>query len=124
MTSSGKQRSSTLRKGHRPGLRQQSGGRRLTVFALFVGAAGAAFAAAYAFTHARAGAPPSPTAPTAAAAVPASGPAGMRWVPGGEFAMGTDDPRSIANERPARRVRVDGFWVDPHPVTNADFRTF
>ena len=38
--------------------------------------------------------------------------------------MGTDDPRSMANERPARRVRLDGFWMDAHAVTNAEFRKF
>jgi formylglycine-generating enzyme required for sulfatase activity len=48
----------------------------------------------------------------------------MKWVPGGEFLMGTDDARSFPNERPAHRVRVDGFWMDEHPVTNAQFRAF
>ena len=38
--------------------------------------------------------------------------------------MGTDDPRSLANERPAHRVRVDGFWMDETEVTNAQFREF
>ena len=51
-------------------------------------------------------------------------PPGMKWIPPGEFAMGTDDPRSMANERPAHRVRVDGFWMDEHDVTNAEFRRF
>jgi sulfatase modifying factor 1 len=27
-------------------------------------------------------------------------------------------------ERPARRETVDGFWIDPQPVTNAEFREF
>jgi formylglycine-generating enzyme required for sulfatase activity len=48
----------------------------------------------------------------------------MVWIPGGEFVMGTDDPRSFPNERPAHRVRVDGFWMDATAVTNAEFRTF
>ncbi len=38
--------------------------------------------------------------------------------------MGTDDPRSMPNERPAHRVLLDGFWMDEHPVTNAEFRKF
>jgi formylglycine-generating enzyme required for sulfatase activity len=46
------------------------------------------------------------------------------FVPAGEFTMGTDDPRSMTNERPAHRVRLDGFWMDAHPVTNAEFRAF
>jgi len=48
----------------------------------------------------------------------------MIWNSGGEFLMGTDDPNSQANERPAHRVRVDGFWIDETPVTNDDFRKF
>jgi formylglycine-generating enzyme len=27
-------------------------------------------------------------------------------------------------ERPVRRVSVDGFWLDTHPVTAAEFRRF
>src|SRR5262245_25279537 len=51
-------------------------------------------------------------------------PPGMVWMRGGTFTMGTDDPRSMANERPAHRVQVDGFWLDEHDVTNAEFRRF
>jgi sulfatase modifying factor 1 len=46
----------------------------------------------------------------------------MVWVPGGEFLMGSDD--FYPEERPARRVTVDGFWMDEHPVTVAEFRRF
>ena len=53
---------------------------------------------------------------------PSAGPPGMRWIPGGEFLMGTDDPDSTANERPAHRVRLDGFWMDEHDVTNAELK--
>jgi formylglycine-generating enzyme required for sulfatase activity len=48
----------------------------------------------------------------------------MVWIPGGEFTMGTNDTKSKPNERPAHRVRVDGFWMDEHDVTNAEFRRF
>ena len=51
-------------------------------------------------------------------------PQGMVWIPGGEFTMGTDDPESYAIERPAHRVRVDGFWMDETEVTNEQFRKF
>lgn len=51
-------------------------------------------------------------------------PPGMVWIPGGEFTMGTDDPESYPPERPAHRVRVDGFWMDVTEVTNADFKKF
>jgi formylglycine-generating enzyme len=47
---------------------------------------------------------------------------GMAWVPGGSFAMGSPD--FYPEERPARRVEVDGFWMDDHPVTVAEFRRF
>jgi formylglycine-generating enzyme required for sulfatase activity len=52
------------------------------------------------------------------------GPPGMVWIPPGEFTMGTDDAKSLPNERPAHRVRLDGFWMDATPVTNAQFRAF
>ncbi len=54
----------------------------------------------------------------------ASAPQGMVRIPGGEFQMGTDDPRSMPNERPAHRVRVDSFFIDAHDVTNAEFARF
>src|SRR6516162_9500183 len=51
-------------------------------------------------------------------------PAGMVQIPGGEFTMGTDDVNSFPNERPAHRVHVEGFWIDEHDVTNAEFAKF
>lgn len=53
-----------------------------------------------------------------------TGPAGMVWIPGGEFTMGTDDPESYQYERPAHRVKIDGFWMDDTEVTNAQFKKF
>jgi formylglycine-generating enzyme len=49
---------------------------------------------------------------------------GMVRIPGGEFTMGTDDTRARSDERPAHRVRVDGFWMDTTHVTNAEFERF
>jgi formylglycine-generating enzyme len=46
----------------------------------------------------------------------------MLWVPGGNFIMGSND--FYREERPARRDSVRGFWMDSHPVTNAQFRAF
>src|SRR6476661_3933296 len=46
----------------------------------------------------------------------------MIYVPGGEFTMGSDD--HYAEEKPAHRVKVDGFWLDKTLVTNAEFRRF
>jgi formylglycine-generating enzyme len=51
-------------------------------------------------------------------------PAGMLWIPSGQFAMGTDDTQSMPNERPSHQVKVNGFWMDEHHVTNAQFRKF
>jgi formylglycine-generating enzyme required for sulfatase activity len=36
--------------------------------------------------------------------------------------MGSDD--HYPEEAPVHRVRVDGFWMDATPVTNAEFRYF
>jgi formylglycine-generating enzyme required for sulfatase activity len=80
------------------------------------------FVAAYALTDfIRSGPPPS----RQEAPVPglSETPAGMVWVPGGDFTMGSDD-YGMDNERPSRRVRVDGFWMDEHDVTNGEFRRF
>lgn len=52
------------------------------------------------------------------------GPEGMAWIPGGEFTMGSEDPLGRPRERPTHRVKVDGFWMDRTPVTNAQFRAF
>jgi formylglycine-generating enzyme required for sulfatase activity len=52
------------------------------------------------------------------------GPKGMVWVPGGEFLMGSDHRLAQRNERPTHRVKVSGFWMDRHHVTNAEFRRF
>src|SRR5438876_2287454 len=59
------------------------------------------------------------------AAICAAGdPPGMQSIPGGEFVMGTDDLHSLPSERPAHRVKLDGFWIDQTDVTNAQFRKF
>jgi formylglycine-generating enzyme required for sulfatase activity len=46
----------------------------------------------------------------------------MVAIPGGTFRMGSD--RFYPEERPVRRVTVDGFWMDPGPVTVSEFRRF
>ena len=51
-------------------------------------------------------------------------PPGMVWIPAGEFTMGTSAADSFANERPAHRVKVSGFWMEAHDVTNDEFRKF
>ncbi|MBO0809100.1 MAG: SUMF1/EgtB/PvdO family nonheme iron enzyme, partial [Actinobacteria bacterium] len=46
----------------------------------------------------------------------------MVRVPSGSFLMGSED--FYPEERPVSRVFVEGFWIDEHPVTNADFQRF
>jgi formylglycine-generating enzyme len=60
----------------------------------------------------------------AVAAGMAAAPSGMAWIPGGEFSMGSELEGSRLNEKPVVKVSVDGFWLDEHDVTNAEFRKF
>jgi formylglycine-generating enzyme len=46
----------------------------------------------------------------------------MAWIEAGVFRMGSED--FYPEERPVREQRVDGFWIDEHPVTAAEFRRF
>jgi formylglycine-generating enzyme len=51
-------------------------------------------------------------------------PTGMVWISGATFTMGSKLPGSQRNEQPPHQVSVDGFWIDEHAVTNAEFRKF
>ena len=63
---------------------------------------------------------------------PANAPAGMVWIPGGEFSMGAQEAPSLnevgmqatKDSRPIHRVYVDGFWMDKNDVTNTQFARF
>ena len=46
----------------------------------------------------------------------------MIWIPGGTFRMGSND--HYREEAPVHSVTVDGFWMDRHSVTNAEFARF
>ncbi|HEX5045053.1 MAG TPA: formylglycine-generating enzyme family protein [Candidatus Polarisedimenticolaceae bacterium] len=84
----------------------------------------------------RAGEPAPPRfEPTVENRAPAPGPApaGMAWIPGGEFSMGAQDPERMDDtvgmlathdSRPIHRVYVDGFWMDRTEVTNAQYAAF
>lgn len=48
--------------------------------------------------------------------------AGMAFISGGTFRMGSE--RHQPEERFTHVVRVDGFWIDRHEVTNAQFKQF
>lgn len=55
---------------------------------------------------------------------PTTAPAGMHWIPAGEFTMGSTTPDARPDERPIHKVKLDGFWMDETDVTNAQFRKF
>jgi formylglycine-generating enzyme required for sulfatase activity len=46
----------------------------------------------------------------------------MAFIPGGNFRMGSE--RHQPEERFTHVVRVDGFWIERHEVTNAQFNQF
>jgi formylglycine-generating enzyme len=46
----------------------------------------------------------------------------MSWIPAGTFRMGSED--FYPEEAPVREVTVEGFWMDEHAVTAADYRRF
>jgi formylglycine-generating enzyme len=45
----------------------------------------------------------------------------MKWIAGGNFQMGSED---FEDSKPVHAVTVDGFWMDEHEVTNAQFEEF
>ncbi len=57
---------------------------------------------------------------------PGSNHAEMIWVVGGDFHMGAyeDDQEALPREKPRHLVRVDGFYMDVHEVTNAQYAEF
>jgi formylglycine-generating enzyme len=65
-------------------------------------------------------------------APPGPAPEGMVWIPGGEFSMGCEDPRTLPHggregmpdARPIHRVSVDAFWMDRVEVTNRQYAAF
>ncbi len=63
---------------------------------------------------------------------PGPAPAGMVWIPGGEFSMGsTVESESLCglpgvtrDALPVHRVYIDGFWMDATELTNEEFEKF
>lgn len=53
-------------------------------------------------------------------------PKSMVWIPGGEFMQGavSQDKMAMEHEKPSHKVAVDGFFMDIHEVTNAEFEKF
>jgi formylglycine-generating enzyme required for sulfatase activity len=72
-----------------------------------------------------------PTVPNKTPA-PTPAPAGMVWIPGGEFSMGSTVesesmcglPGLTRDAQPIHRVYVDGFWMDKTEVSNEEFEKF
>lgn len=50
--------------------------------------------------------------------------AGMVYIPAGTFMMGGDNSQADKDEYPKHKVSVDGFYMDEHEVTNAQFQKF
>jgi len=48
----------------------------------------------------------------------------MVSVPAGVFTMGSDDPRTNAQNRPAHKVRTRAYRIDKFPVTEAQYARF
>ena len=48
----------------------------------------------------------------------------MILIPAGEFQMGCDDREAPTNEKPIHTVYLDDFYIDIHPVTNAQYKAF
>lgn len=72
----------------------------------------------------RSGAPGAVVAPVAPLAT-VTGDArtqGMARIPAGSFSMGSES--FYREERPVRPASVEAFWIDLHPVTNAQFEAF
>ncbi len=101
-------------RAHAAGGREQGGGTTTGCAAAGRGAAGDAARSAPEGTPRGTGGAPG--------GAPRNGPKNMVWVPGGTFLMGDD--RFYPDEGPVRRVSVDGFWMDEHPVTNLEFQRF
>lgn len=48
----------------------------------------------------------------------------MIYIKASEFTMGTCEQSNTGDALPAQKVKVDGFWIDEHEVTNTDFKKF
>jgi sulfatase modifying factor 1 len=50
----------------------------------------------------------------------------MIYLEGAEFSMGTESNEGFPQdgEGPVRKVKLNGFYISPYTVTNADFKTF
>ncbi|MDC6363599.1 MULTISPECIES: formylglycine-generating enzyme family protein [Flavobacteriaceae] len=65
-------------------------------------------------------------APIVITVPPIEAPTGMVWISGGKFVQGAkeSDKMAMPHEKPAHEVLVNGFYMDEHEVTNAQFAAF
>lgn len=49
---------------------------------------------------------------------------GMVLIPASAFDMGSNDTEANSDEKPVHTVYVDSFYMDKHPVTNAEYKAF
>jgi len=72
--------------------------------------------------------PTTPAPPTSARPIPAppkrGSTDGMALIPAGQFTMGNNEPAAPWNEKPARTVYVDAFYLDMTEVTNQQYQQF
>ncbi len=55
---------------------------------------------------------------------PIASAAGMVLIPSGSYSVGAENPEPFLAESPLTDVTLDGFNIDEHEVTNADFQAF
>ena len=48
----------------------------------------------------------------------------MVWIAPNEFLMGSAETDALRNELPVHPVKLDGFWIDVHEVTNEQYLEF
>ena len=46
------------------------------------------------------------------------------WIPDGEFLRGSPEGKGGGDERPQKKIHLDGYWIYKHPVTVAQYQKF
>jgi len=46
------------------------------------------------------------------------------WIPSGEFLRGSPEGQGGGDERPQKKIQMDGYWIYKHPVTVAQYQKF
>lgn len=59
-----------------------------------------------------------------AAAVNERDGAELLWIPAGEFLRGSPEGKGAGDERPQKKVTLDGYWIYKTPVTLAQYKKF